>query len=51
LLGGATDSSARYKEVSSGERFDLDSVAKIGQAFDQTVLLLAGGTVIEVIGS
>src|SRR5271157_5949734 len=38
-------------DVLGGERLDLHRVAKIGQAFDQAVFLLVGGTAIEVIGA
>src|SRR5271169_780481 len=36
---------------SGGERLDLHDVAKVGQTFDQTFLLLVGGTAIEVIAA
>src|SRR5580698_9269903 len=36
---------------SGGERLDLYSVAKIGQTFDQTFLLLVGRVAIEVIAA
>jgi hypothetical protein len=34
-----------------GDRLDLHRVAKVGQAFDQAIFLLVGGTAIEVIGA
>src|ERR1700693_2772639 len=40
-----------HKHGSGGERLDLYSVAKIGQTFDQTFLLLVGGAAIEVIAA
>ena len=39
------------KHGSGGERLDLHDVAKVGQTFDQTFLLLVGGTAIEVIAA
>src|SRR5258708_37980609 len=39
------------KHGSGGERLDLHDVAKVGQTFDQTFLLLIGGTAIEVIAA
>jgi hypothetical protein len=37
------------KRVSGGDPLDIHDVAKVSQAFDQTVFLLVGGTAIEVI--
>src|SRR5262249_29109127 len=39
------------KHGSGGERLELRDVAKVGQTFDQTFLLLIGGTAIEVIAA
>src|SRR5258708_4292358 len=39
------------KHGSGGERLYLHDVAKVGQTFDQTFLLLIGGTAIEVIAA
>jgi len=51
--GHATNSPCwrRHRHGSGGERLDLDSVAKVGQTFDQAVFLLVGGTAIEVIAA
>src|ERR1700693_5648656 len=39
------------KHGSGGERLDLHGVAEVGQAFDQAIFLLVGGTAIEVIAA